>query len=571
MSLSQPWRACCWVALLTPCVPLQAQTIGFWGTTPIVLNAASAPSQVLFTVQITGPVTRASFELDPGLTGKATSITLHDDGLDGDAVAGDHVYSAWLPTAPLIAALRPSDNNRVFAGHLDVYNGSLQAMHGNMFVDIVTPEVAPRSIVPLAPHVQATSRLVNIVLPSYFQGVEFVENVTKEFYRWFPDDYDYINVIYAPARFLNRFHSTTRNDITGIGTGQINVDALHGSAGRLRGITQFPNPAYFDGAETGYLHELGHQWVSSLKFAPLAQGVPHWPYSSMGGGIMGISVGGAGGEGGNFSCDVQEIDGKVVLKPRPGPAVFNDLDLYLMGLIPPAAVRTQFVFNDQVAAQSLACVGQVYTGAVTRLTVQDLIQQVGPRVPAAATSPVQFRVASILVTRDSLASADMMALYSSMAERAEARTLTNVHSGLVTVSSAPFFVATRGLATLDTRIGINEPYVIQGLPVGPLSTRGLTVALRPAAGDVGQTRQVFVAALVGAQWYVRSPAGWQPWNGGAMPAFSTRVLPANLNLQVLDGSLDLTGLVGTGIYAGYGVDAAEMIAKARYALVHTLQ
>ena len=49
----------------------------------------------------------------------------------------------------------------------------------------------------------------------------------------------------------------TRNDVQGIGFALKNDDATYGSAGRLKGITLFPMPIYFDGASTDFVHELG--------------------------------------------------------------------------------------------------------------------------------------------------------------------------------------------------------------------------------------------------------------------------------------------------------------------------
>lgn len=114
------------------------------------------------------------------------------------------------------------------------------------------------------------------------------------------------------------------------------------------------------------------------------------------------------------------------------------------------------------------------------------------------------------------------------------------------------------------------PYSITGAASGPLSARVLAVTVQPALAELGATRQLFIAALVGAQYYFRTPAGWQLWSGGSFPVYSSGALAAE-TIQVLDGSLDLTGVAGARIYVGYGVDGTEMLASARYALVHTVQ
>ncbi len=116
----------------------------------------------------------------------------------------------------------------------------------------------------------------------------------------------------------------------------------------------------------------------------------------------------------------------------------------------------------------------------------------------------------------------------------------------------------------------SAPYSISGAASGPLRARTLLVNVQPALADLGTTRQVFIAALVGAQYYFRTSAGWQLWSGGGFPAYYSGALAAE-TIQVLDGSLDLTGVTGAQIYVGYGIDSAEMLANSRYGLVHTVQ
>lgn len=548
-----------------------AQTLGYWAFKPWVLDAAQPPAQMLFTAELSGSLTRAEFVLDPGQSGQGAVLAMRDDGQGGDEKAGDGIYSVRLDTAPVLAALRPEDANRAFVGYMDVYNGSTRSFRYNLIVDVLTPDIPRPLIRQLAPGVQATERLVNIVYPAYFQGSQLTENMTQEFYRSFRDDYDFLNLIYLPARALNRFHANVKNEVQGIGLSQFNASAAHGSGGRLLGVSHFPIPSSFDGAEQGYLHELGHQWVDFLNLPPFAQGRPHWPFSSMGTGIMGISIPGPVPQGGNFSCDIQEQNGQILLKPRVGPPGYNDLDLYLMGLIRADEVRTQFVFDDQLAAQHLGCVGQVYSGSMTRVSAQTIVQQLGARVPGVAQAQVQFRIGSVLITRDGPASAETMWLYSAMAERAELRQVVPMRAGLIRTQGQPFALATRGLAALDTRLVPKDGLSIEGLAHGPLSARQLSVKFRPEPKDVGTQRQLFVAALVGGtQWYFRSGSAWSPWTGGAMPVFASQPLSAEFSFNVLDGSLDLRSMAGTEIFAGYGVDAAEMLAAGRYARVHRL-
>ena len=436
--------------VLATATTASAQTIAYYKFTPAVVPQ-SYSQPVLFEAEVTGQATRVTLDFQPGQLGTVTVLELRDDGTGGDRRAGDNTWSVQLPVAPLLAARRADDVQRVFAGFVNVFSGSTNVLRGNMFVPIYTTDLGTPSVSRLSQFVQATSRVVNIHDAAYFVD-RSLTRVTREFYGSFGDDYDFLNVVYEPSRFANRTHFQTRNDIQGIGLTIFNNTAQYGSAGRLQGISQFPIGNFFDGAETGHIHELGHQWINFLNFPPLAAGMPHWPLSSMAGGVMGFSIGGTGGQGGSFRCDARDENGTVILGARPDAPPFNPLDLYLMGLLPADQVGTQIVFVDQPAAQSLQCNGQAFTGAVTRLTIQDVIARYGPRSPAAGDAPTRFRVATILVTRDGLASQEEMWLYTHFAERGELRTRVPTHSGFVKELGRPFYLATGERATLEMSV-----------------------------------------------------------------------------------------------------------------------
>ncbi|MGH9203536.1 MAG: choice-of-anchor X domain-containing protein, partial [Vicinamibacterales bacterium] len=385
-----------------------------------------------------------------------SSVPLRDDGANGDRIAGDRTYTAQLPVAQILAARTSDDVHRVFIGFLNLFNGETRVFRGNLFVDVYTNELGVYPIVRLSQFVQATSRLVNIHDPTYFL-TSGATRVTQEFYRWFRDDYDVLNIVADPMRFQNRSHAVVKNRVQGIGLPQSDSAAAYGSAGRLVGISFFPIQNLYDGAETGFIHELGHQWINYLSFQPFMPGVPHWPYSSMATGVMGISIGGAGGQGGSFACTIVEDSRGIVFNPRPAAPAYNDFDLYLMGLMPAAEVRGQFVFPDQSSATPPTCAGQVFTGPVLRVGVNDILNAAGPRIPPYGEAPSRFRLATILVTRSGLASAEMMSLYSWMTERAEWRARVPTHSGFTKQSGQPFYLATGGRGTLEMDLDLGQP------------------------------------------------------------------------------------------------------------------
>jgi hypothetical protein len=88
------------------------------------------------------------------------------------------------------------------------------------------------------------------------------------------------------------------------------------------------------------------------------------------------------------------------------------------------------------------------------------------------------------------------------------------------------------------------------------------------AADSG-AKNIYVMALVGGGWYYTTPAAWNPFQGAAQPLFSATA-PAVLTFNILD-EMDLSALpVGTEIYVGYGDTLDQLVQRASYGKVFTL-
>ncbi len=133
-------------------------------------------------------------------------------------------------------------------------------------------------------------------------------------------------------------------------------------------------------------------------------------------------------------------------------------------------------------------------------------------------------------------------------------------------------IESQAVDAIEVFIKAHSPYSISasGSASGPLTARVLAVTVKPAVAELATTRQVFVAAILGAQLYFRTPAGWTPWSSGNFPAYSSGAFAAQ-TINVFDGSLDLSGAAGAQIYVGYGADSSETLTSGRFARVHTLQ
>jgi hypothetical protein len=452
--------------------PALAQGISWYRFDPLVLLSTST-QPVRLEALVTGAPSRVALELAAG-----GFVEMRDDGTDGDTKAGDGVFTGSIPAATILSALRADDVQRVFVGFLTLFNGSTSVFRGNMFADVHTAEVGAFDIVRLAPDAQATSRVFNLADPQYLTDFN-LRRVTQTFYRFYGDDFDFLNIISTPSRIANRTHTVVRNDVSGIGLPPSDGSALYGSAGRLRGYSLFPIPGFYDGAGVGFSHETGHQWINYLPFDPFAAGRPHWPASSMATGTMGFSIGGAGGQGGDFNCRIVDQGGVVQLMPQTEAKTFTDFDLYLMGLMPPASVGPQVVLSGVTSPP--ACNGQMYTGTVARVSINDIIAGAGPRIPATADAPKRFRSATILVSRDGLVSRETMWLYSWFTARAELETATRIHEGFSKSLGNPFFLMTGGRASIDTLLASEPDFSLQAAQAAVTVARGAPATFRISA------------------------------------------------------------------------------------------
>ena len=423
------------------------------GTQPQIIYAQFKPlvvrsdrsEPVIFLAKVTGSPARVALERN------GIESELRDDGTGGDAIPDDGIYTITLQASDVTDNLQPDDVFRPFIGFLNIYQQQTRIFRGNIFAEVITEQLPRGTVESLAANAQNTQYVFNLIDTAFVTGQSTdITRVVRRFYEYFPDDFDFINIVYALSRFQNRFHFAVRNDVLGIGLSVFNNASVYGSSGKLQGISVFPISGLFDGAESVYQHELAHQWINFLRVPPLDSGIPHWPISSLASGIMGFSIP-PSSEGGNYPCFLIPEPGGIRLVPRTGAPVFTDLDLYLMGLVPPEQVQEAIVFADQTAARTLPCTG-VFTGATLKVRIEDIINAVGRRIPDYTTAPNRFRVATIVVSTDELLNEDELAFYSFFAKRAEEPNETPYHLGFAKGIAKPFSISTAGIASLDAAI-----------------------------------------------------------------------------------------------------------------------
>lgn len=427
---------------------------------PGIVNAAPEPIQIkwfFFEPAVIRLDSNEPLDFRVKLGGNPSSVELQF--ADGEAESlteqGDGVWKISVSAAQALFGYQPDDVNHNFVGFLDVFSAGTRVLRLNVFINVLDQNIPRATIATTAPMVQMSNHIVNIWKPDLDLDAGPLGEagfITQQFYEHFHDDFDFINLVFAVPSFQqNRSHFAVQNTVKGIGLSTFNNTARYGSMAKLQGITLFPLNTFFDLAETGAIHELGHQWINFLTLPILASGSPHWPISSLARGIMGFSIP-PSQEGGNFPFNLIPLaNGNYQLQQTQPLREFGDLDLYLMGLLPPEEVGSHIIFVNQNQGDQLRN-GGILLGPVQTVTVDDVIFKEGPRIPESSASQKIFKAATIVVTKERLLNEDEMAFFDYFAARGESSEPLLFSAGLEKGTTTPFFLATGKRASLITCI-----------------------------------------------------------------------------------------------------------------------
>lgn len=236
---------------------------------------------------------------------------------------------------------------------------------------------------------------------------------SRRFYQTHADDFDQL-VFWTDTDVIDdafAFETTVKNAITGTGLQTYDMAAALGSAGTLHSvinmdrISKYPDaPAtklFGEYSALGILaHETGHRWLARLLFrdadrarsdALLGRQRAHWSFflDSDGSVMEGNEIIDLGGGSFRTAATAEK---------------YSRLDLYAMGLATAAEVPRWFYVDAPIASfdrEHAAVAGITFTGTRRDVLIEDVIDVLGPRVPAAADSPRVHRQAFIFVRRPS--------------------------------------------------------------------------------------------------------------------------------------------------------------------------
>ncbi len=246
-------------------------------------------------------------------------------------------------------------------------------------------------------------------------------NLLQDVYARFQDVFDFIFLVQneddTSLQYMGMYQGIS-NDVMGISEDEEGFDNTKyvGSAGRLQGVIHFPLASGICCGPS--LHELMHQWGNySLATGALTaytfddnvmaatdameqlEAGSHWGVSSVNGQLGGFDA----------STLVELGDNWYSAAPfgtfaNGGNSVpYGNFELYLMGLIPPEEVEDVILFKGlQATAGQFFDESKWYAQEKVTVSIEDVIEKLGPRVPDHNQSQKEFRILTLVLTDDPL-------------------------------------------------------------------------------------------------------------------------------------------------------------------------
>lgn len=233
--------------------------------------------------------------------------------------------------------------------------------------------------------------------------------LTEEVYRHIGDVVDFmvISSNFSYFDFVTAFHVGIKNEVQGIGLDTFDHTATYHSQGRLKAlievgpILEIPplDRSWVQLASAIVQHEIGHQWLAYVRFddgsgtsTHLLKGddLQHWNY------LLDSSASFMYGH--RWENTAPSVYRSIGTLNR-----YSNLDLYLMGLLPVEEVGPIRLLQSATIPPDnalLPVLDQVISADPGNLTVNQIIQVEGPRLPAAMRRPRTFKVAWVHLYSD---------------------------------------------------------------------------------------------------------------------------------------------------------------------------
>jgi hypothetical protein len=238
-------------------------------------------------------------------------------------------------------------------------------------------------------------------------------DLINDIYKKFPDKYDFIFlVLNEPSIPTSLYYYGmligVSNDVQGIGKYIYDYSSDYGSSGKLKAVMQLTGLEYLKYGPA--LHELAHQWANfalpTHSVDDPGSDITSYPYGSHWGFTGGSTPGQLGGfkqssliENGNNSYTVDEF-GPFANGGNGIP--YNELELYLMGMIPVSSVANFDMFTDITSLAVNSSTFDFTASTRTTYTPESLEEFLGARVPSTGSSQKDFKLLVVVITDDPL-------------------------------------------------------------------------------------------------------------------------------------------------------------------------
>ncbi len=203
----------------------------------------------------------------------------------------------------------------------------------------------------------------------------------------------------------------------------------------------------------------------------------------------------------------------------------------------------------------------------------------------ASTGPVTIKVSGMKATLANTAVGDVTLTVAGAASTTPDLAVA-VGAGGNEISSNVGAKLTKKTVKAASVVGANQGYYPTPAVTGPVTAQTITSSMVPSSNDQGNQGSVFVAAVLPASmgngvYFMDSSSAWTLFTScTTAPAYTTGTLAAVSGIPVVKTALDLTSLVGTVVYVGYGKGGGlspagtacnNMLSNGSYSAVYTVK
>ena len=337
-------------------------------------------------------------------------VVLNDEGINGDAVAGDFLYTSGEFVFDTSRALPqyweydPDSPQGLYIGeigtiHIIENDNTTNAFlinpsigYLNSDIELIEPSTSNSDFL-ISNHlinIKGTERSVQHALRSL--GLRTINNLTNRLYEVVQDNFDFLfflsvdrlelEIRLLSDNFVAGKHFVTQVNYTGTGRVLRDFTESYGSSGRLLSINLLDTLQRGHNSRT-FIHELTHQWSSYTDSSLEVSDRAHYNnYSSAGsvfGGVRLIDLG-----LGNYQIDCSN---------RSEFTQAGDLDKYMAGFIPAAGIAPIFLFNSEEPFPGSRCDEIINISEISRVVpISEIIDTHGIREPGPETSRKEFNI-----------------------------------------------------------------------------------------------------------------------------------------------------------------------------------